>query len=71
MDAGPGETFGGGVEHMAPIEAPGEAGEVALGMLGADVMVGAGQRGLDVAERGVDPGERRPARGLLAGAAER
>ena len=61
MDACPGETFGGGVENVAAIEAPGEAREVALGVLGADVMIGAGQCCLDVAERGIDPGERRPA----------
>src|SRR3954464_4449099 len=36
-------------------------------MLRADVMVGAGDRGLDVAQAGVDPLERRPARGPLAG----
>src|SRR3954454_18455116 len=37
-------------------------------MLGADVVVGAGDRGLDVAQRRVHPPEWRPARGLLAGA---
>ena len=42
--AGVGEALGQGVELVAAIEAPGEAGEVALGVLGADVMVGAGER---------------------------
>jgi len=37
LDACPGQSFGGGVEDVSAIEAPGEAGEVALGMLSADV----------------------------------
>ena len=52
--AGVGQTFGQGIELVAAVEAPGEAGQVALGVLGADVMVGAGECRLDVAERGVD-----------------
>ena len=58
--AGVGQTFGQGIELVAAVEAPGEAGQVALGVLGADVMVGAGERRLDVAERGVDPGKGDP-----------
>ena len=41
-----GQTFGQGIELVAAVEAPGEAGQVALGVLGADVMVGAGERRL-------------------------
>ena len=36
-------------------------------MLRADVVVGAGERGFDVAQAGIDPLEWRPARGPLAG----
>ena len=36
-------------------------------MLRADVVVGAGERGFDVTQAGIDPLERRPARGPLAG----
>src|SRR5215213_2282038 len=68
MDGGPGEALDDAVELEAPVEPVGEAGEVLLGVLGADVVVGAGDRRLDVAEGGVDPPERRPVRGLLAGA---
>src|SRR4028119_981921 len=68
MDGGPVEALDDAVELGAPGEPVGEAGEVLLGVLGADVVVGAGDRGLDVAEGGVDPPERRPVRGLLAGA---
>ena len=53
--AGIGQALGHGVELVAAVEPPGEARQVALGVLGADMVVGAGQRGLDVAERGVDP----------------
>ena len=67
VDARPGEALCRCVEDVAAIEAPSEAGEVALSMLGADVMIGAGERGLDVAERRIDPGERRPSRRLAAG----
>src|SRR6478672_696190 len=66
--AGIGEPLGQGVELEAAVEAPGIAGEVALGLLGADVMVGAGERGLDVAECGVDPSEGDPLGGLRAAA---
>ena len=45
-------------ELEAAVEAPGEAGEITAGMLGADVTVRAGDRGLDVAQGGVDPLER-------------
>ena len=51
------------LDTRSPIQAPGEAGEVALGVLGA-VMVGAGERGLDVAQRGVDPSKGHPLGGL-------
>ena len=53
--AGVGEALGQRFQLEAAVEAPGEAREVALGVLGADMVVGAGERGLDVAERGVDP----------------
>ena len=62
--AGIGQTLGQAVELVAAIEAPGEAGKIALGVLGADMVVGAGERGLDVAQRGVDPGEGNPPGGL-------
>src|SRR6476619_3918380 len=66
--AGIGEPLGQGVELEAAVEAPSIAGEVALGVLGADVMVGAGERGLAVAECGVDPSEGDPLGGLWAAA---
>ena len=53
--AGVGEVLGQAVELVAAVEAPGEAGKVALGVLGADVMAGAGERGLDVAQGRVHP----------------
>src|SRR5687767_3804675 len=52
----------------ATVVAPGEAGEIATGMRRGDLTVGAGDRRLDVAERGVDPLERRPSCRLLAAA---
>ena len=55
MGASPGEALGHGVKGIASIETPSEASEVALGMFGADMMVGASERGLDVAERRVHP----------------
>src|SRR5262245_45879170 len=67
MDGGPGEALDDAVELEAAIEAVGEAGEVGLRMLRADVVVGTSERGLDVAQAGIDPLERRPARGPLAG----
>src|SRR6187431_3373105 len=66
MCGGPGEALDDAVELETAVEAVGEAGEVRLGVLGADVMVGAGDRGLDVAQRRVHPPERGPARGPLA-----
>ena len=57
-----------GVELVAPVVSPGEAGEVALGMIGAEFAVGSGDRALDVAERRVDPFEGRHAGGLPPGA---
>ena len=39
--AGVGQTFGQGIELVAAVEAPGEAGQVALGVLGADVALAA------------------------------
>ena len=44
-------------ELEAAVVAPSEAAEIAAGMLGADAAVGAGDRGFDVAQRGVDPFE--------------
>src|SRR3954451_14181811 len=66
MGGGPGEPLDDAVELEAPVEAVGEAGEIGLGVLRADVVVRAGDRGLDVAQRRVHPLERRPARGALA-----
>ena len=65
LQPGPHQPFGHGVELVATIEAPGEAGEVALRVLLADVVVGAGERRLDVAEGGIDPVEGRPLRRFL------
>src|SRR5687767_765683 len=70
MSGRPGEAFDDAVQLIATVEAVGEAGEAALGVLGADVVVGAGDRGLDVAQRRVDPAERRPAGGPLARAGD-
>src|SRR3954466_122993 len=56
------------VELEAAVVAPGEAAEVAPGVLRADLPVGAGERRLDVAQGSVDPLERRPARRALAAA---
>lgn len=47
-----------GLEVVAPVVAPGKAGEVALDMIGAEFAVGPGDRALDVAERRIDPVER-------------
>jgi len=55
MDGGPGEALDDAVELEAAIEAVGEAGEVGLRMLRADVVVGASERGFDVAQAGIDP----------------
>lgn len=68
LQPGPHQAFGHGVELVATVEAPGETGEVALRMLLADVVVGAGERRFDVAERRVDPVERRPLRRLFPAA---
>src|SRR4029453_14620681 len=70
MGGGPGEALDDAVELVAAIEAVGEAGEIALGVLAADVVVGAGDRGLDVAQHRVHPSERRPPGGLPAGAGD-
>src|SRR5215216_4741740 len=59
------EAWDQGGELEATVVAPGEAGEIAAGVLGADVTVRASDRGLDVAQRGVDPLERRPPCRLL------
>src|SRR5687768_4220825 len=66
MSGGPGEALDDAVELEASVEAVGEAGEVRLGVLGVDMVVGAGERGLDVAQGRVHPAERGPARGPLA-----
>ena len=55
-----------GLEFEAPVALPCEAGEVSFGEIGAELAVGAGVRGLDITERGVDPFERRHADGLAA-----
>ena len=68
--AGIGEPLGQGVQLVAAVEPPSEAGKVALGVLGADVMVGAGEGGLDVAQRRVDPSEGCPFGGLRATAGD-
>src|SRR5215218_2561343 len=68
VDRGPGEPLDDAVELEAPVEPVGEARQVGLGVLGADVVARADARGLDVAEGGVHPPERRPARRPLAGA---
>src|SRR5688572_17067001 len=70
MSGGPDEALDDAVELEAAVEAVGEAGEIALGVLGADVVVGAGERGLDVAQRRVHPAERRPGGGSLARAGD-
>src|SRR5512134_1289301 len=70
MSGGPGEALDDAVELEAAVEAVGEAREVALGVLGTDVVIGAGDRGLDVAQRRVHPPERRPSGGPLARAGD-
>src|SRR3954452_24985912 len=66
MNRGPGEALDDAVEPEAAVEPVGEAGQVGLSVLGAEVVVRTGDRRLDVAEGGVDPPERRQARGPLA-----
>ena len=44
-----------GPDLIAPVVAPGETGEVALGMIGAEFAIGPGDRALDIAERRIDP----------------
>src|ERR671933_2161821 len=68
MDRGPGEALDDAVEPEAPVEPVGVAREVMLRVLRADVVIRPGDRGLDVAQAGVDPPERRPVGGPLAGA---
>src|SRR6187397_591722 len=68
--AGVGQALGQGVELEAAVEAPSIAGKVALGVLGADVVVGAGERGFDVAECRVDPSKGNPLACLRAAAGE-
>ena len=46
------------LELIAPVVAPGEAGEIASGMVGAELAISPGDRALDVAERRVHPFER-------------
>ena len=46
------------LELIAPVVAPGEAGEVAPGVIGAELAIGPGDRAPDVAERPVHPFER-------------
>src|SRR5687767_12729260 len=70
MSGRPGKPLDDAVQLIATIEAVGEAGQVTLGVLGADMVVGAGDRGLDVAQRRVHPPERRPPGSLWAGAGD-
>ena len=60
------ETRDHGFELIAPVVAPGETGEVAPGVIGAELAIGPGDRALDVAERRVHPFERRHAGRLSA-----
>ena len=46
------------LELIAPVVAPGEAGEIASGMVGAELAISPSDRALDVAERRVHPFER-------------
>ena len=55
--ASPGQSLGDTIQVVAPIEAISEACKIALGMFGADMMIGADDRSLDVAEHCVDPFE--------------
>jgi len=50
VEGGVEEAFDDAVEVVAAVEAPGEAGEIGVGVFGADGVVGAGKGGLDVAE---------------------
>ena len=52
------ETLDHCLELIAPVVAPGEAGEIASGMVGAELAISPGDRALDVAERRVHPFER-------------
>ena len=60
------ETRDHGFELIAPVVALGETGEVAPGVIGAEVAIGPGDRALDVAEHRVHPFERRHAGRLSA-----
>ena len=60
------ETRDHGFELIAPVVAPGKTGEVAPGVIGAELSIGPGDRALDVAERRVHPFERRHAGRLSA-----
>ena len=51
------ETRDHGFELIAPVVAPGETGEVAPGVIGAELAIGPGDRALAVAERRIDPFE--------------
>ena len=53
------ETRDHGPEMVAAVAAPGEAGGMAFGVVGAGLPVGSGDRAFDVSERGVDPFEGR------------
>ena len=54
-----------GLELVASVVAPSEAGEIAFGVIGSELAIGSGDRALDVSERSVDPLEGRHA-GCLA-----
>src|SRR3712207_9478113 len=70
MGGSPSEALDDAVELKAAVEAAGEAGEVRRRVLRAEVVVGAGDCGLDVAGGRVDPPERGPARRPLARACD-
>ena len=57
-----------GLEPAAAVAAPGEAGGMAFGVVGAGLPVGSGDRAPDVSGRGVDPLEGRHSDGLAPGA---
>ena len=60
-DPGPNEAWYHGCEIVSPVEAVFELGEVAWDVLAVDGPAGADNRGLDVAQRGIDPFEGRGA----------
>ena len=53
------EAWDHGLELVAPLVALSKTGEATLGVIGAELAIGSGDGALDVAERGIDPLERR------------